>query len=222
MRTLALTGLLSLVFAGCTSIDARDPLPPRIGASELAVTAHVQSAYTPTEPGVSNSPGRYSPALDIPAIEGRVNALLRERATGASSATPLATLEASVTRADIKYEGQTGIFALKLFFTIFFFPVDFPNYFIASDRFALVLQSKWKLTEKGQIIAEGTAEGKQRGRFGDLSRGWYFVGYLRMPSPLNAEEFQEMSDALRPGAQDALAESLVLEVEKALVERKTR
>ncbi len=220
MRTLVLTAVLALL-AGCSGIDAREPLPPSSGASYPgAIAVSVTATYAASDPAAFNTPGRFSPPIDAPAVSKHAVGVLEERKLSAHGDSPSATLDVSVSRADVKYEGQTGIFPMKIFLTVFFFPIDFPNYFISSDKFALKLQAKWRLTEKGQVLGEGTAEGKQTGRFGDLSRGWYFVGYLRMPSPLNGEEFQSIADALLPGAQESLAESLVLEVEKALAEKK--
>ncbi|MEZ0229710.1 MAG: hypothetical protein ACAI25_13865 [Planctomycetota bacterium] len=220
MRLLALASLLALV-AGCSGIDAREPLPPTSGATyDGSIAVSVTATYAPTDPTAFNTPGRYSPAIDAPSVTKHATSVLEERKVSGHSDARAATLDVSVSRADIKYDGQTGVFAFKVFFTVFFFPVDFPNYFISSDKFSLRLQAKWKLTEKNQTVAEGIAEGKQSGKFGDFSRGWYFVGYLRMPSPLNGEEFQSIADTLLPGAQESLAEQLVLEVERALAEKK--
>lgn len=217
MRVALLSALLTVLATGCTGLDAREPLPPsQRGAAPRSLT--VANAYTPTDAEHYNSPGRFSPRIDAGAVGSQATAIFKER-DPSSSAT---TLDAQITRADLKYEGQTGIFPAKVFFTIFFFPFDVPNYFIASDKFACVLQAKWRLLDNGQIVAEGTAEGRQSGHFGDFSRGWYFVGYLRMPSPLKPDEWQQIADMLVPGAQESLAESLVSSVERALADKKTR
>lgn len=219
MRNLVVLLALLVLGSGCHTIEAREPIQPSPGARASGpIGVSVRRDY---EPSTAEKPpsGRYSPAVDAVAIRERASALLKDRGT-AGGAGPALTLEAEIVQANVKYEAQTGVFPLKIFFTIFFFPFDVPNYFIDSDRFALTLNARWRLLEKGQLIAEGTAQGKQSGIFGDLSRGWYFVGYLRMPSPLKIDEWQEIAQELVPGAQDALADSLVMESEKALLARK--
>jgi hypothetical protein len=209
--------LALLVFAltaGCHSLDARDPLPPsRALRTPATLSLKLDRAY---EPGLHS--GRFSPAIDMDAVSTRALDLLVERKTAVPGSG--LTLEATVVQGSIKYDGQTGVFPLKVFFTIFFFPIDFPNYFISSDKFALTLVARWRLLDQGQVVAEGTAEGRQSGTFGDFSRGWYFVGYLRMPNPLNADEWGEIATELRPGAQEALAGALAVECEQALAARK--
>jgi hypothetical protein len=217
-------GALVLLLAGCGGVDPREPMP---GNSGLRSTRPVRIAVTddhqPTDP-TRLPPGRFSPAIDAASVARRANDLLRERGTVAdvSSAAEALTLDSAIAHAQVRYEGQTGIFGVKVGITIFFFPLDVPNYFIDSDRFVLTLRAKWRLLDRGQVVAEGDAVGKEAGVFGDFSRGWYLFGYLRMPSPLKADEWQEIADTLVPGAQDALAESLVLETEKALAARQGR
>ena len=200
--------------AGCHSLDARDPLPPSHALRVPAqLSLKLDRAY---EPGLHA--GRFSPAIDVGAVSTRTLDLLVERKTAVPGNG--LTLEATVIQGSIKYDGQTGIFPLKVCLTIFFFPIDFPNYFISSDKFALTLVARWRLLERGQVLAEGTAEGRQSGTFGDFSRGWYFVGYLRMPSPLKPDEWEEIASELRPGAEEGLAGALAVECEQALAARK--
>jgi hypothetical protein len=206
--------LVFALTAGCHSLDARDPLAPSHAPRDpVTLSLKLERAY---EPGLHA--GRFSPAIDVGAVSTRALDLLVERKSAYAGSGLL--LEASLIQGSIKYEGQTGIFPVKVFLTIFFFPIDFPNYFISSDKFALALVARWRLIDKGQVVAEGTAEGRQSGTFGDFSRGWYFVGYLRMPSPLNADEWEEIATELRPGAQEALAGALAVECERALDARK--
>ena len=222
MRPFVLSVVLFLV-SGCSGLEARDPLPPRAGPKVRNAAIQVSATVTPSDPNAFNTPGRFSALVDAAKVQERARAVLAERDPedeDVSSLPARPTVEVEIARADAKYEGQTGLFVPKVIITVLFFPFDVPNYFISSDRFSLTLQAKWKLVQKGQQIAEGTAEGKQVGRFGDFSRGWYLFGYLRMPAPLKGSEWQEIADALLPGAQDALAESLVLEVEKALAAQK--
>jgi len=217
--------LAFLLISGCSGLEEREPPPqPTSDLARIGLAVRARAAYEVTEPTKLPS-ARYSPKVDVAAVGSLTRDLFDGRKHLWNSIHPILltrslNLDADVIQANVRYEGQRGIWGLKLFFTIFFFPIDFPNYFIASDRFALTLTARWRLIEKEQVVAEGTCQGKQIGYFGDLSRGWYFVGYLRMPSPLNAGEWQEIADQLIPGAQDALAEALVLDVEKALASPK--
>jgi hypothetical protein len=223
MRTVLLIAFV--LVSGCSGLEEREPMPVPGGllsprprpAYSPTLDVRASAKYEVTDPA-HLSPARYSPAVTVAAVASHASELFNGR-SGPHNDSHL-DLETDVIQANLHYEGQRGVWGLKLFFTIFFFPIDFPNYFIASDRFALTLTARWRLIEKEQVVAEGTCQGKQIGYFGDFSRGWYFVGYLRMPSPLNAGEWQEIADQLIPGAQDALAEALVLDVEKALASPK--
>lgn len=239
--------LAALALTGCAGAEDRLPLePPPSGivAKPLAVGA-IEVAYTPTDPQ-KIWPGRYSPGIDASAVQHRIIALLNERHDAQASGlveppalTPHGApdrvlqdtrtgvaresgaahlLSITIDDATIKYEGQTKLLVPKIIITVSFFPFDVPNYFMASDKFALTIRAKWKLidTTGGQVVASGTALGRQASLEGDMSRGWYFVGYLRVPGCLDAGSWKDIADVVVPGAEQAIAEAVVIDVEKAL------
>jgi hypothetical protein len=101
-------------------------------------------------------------------------------------------LEIDVTDARVAYVEQTSIMWLKLPLLIgweaFTFPgvPDVPNFFIDSDRFELVLSAtcRW-LDDQGTTLATAKVKGRSEGVFGDLSRDWYYFGWLRVPGCLD-------------------------------------
>jgi hypothetical protein len=214
------------------------PAPPAgIAAKKLAL-GQVAVAYQPTDPK-KIWPGRYSPEVNAQAIQARIHELLEQRkdatvadflspwkwGTSSSDAAQIQgldqTLIVSIEDATIRFERESWL-PFKIVMTVFFFPIDFPNYFLATDHFALTVRAKWQLldTASGQVIASGTSTGRQASVEGDFSRGWYFVGYLRVPGCLDADSWRDIADAEIPGAQDAIAEAVVQDVEKALAARK--
>jgi hypothetical protein len=212
-----------VVLAGCAGVDERPALETFSGgAGAVIAMPAIKVAYAPTDPEKIQAT-RYSPVLDPAHVRARTSVVLRERgATVHEGPSPDGThvLDVSLSDAQIVYEGQAGIMPLKIVFTVFFFPLDVPNYFISSDRFALVAKAKWKLKDaNGKLLAEGTSQGRESGTFGDTSRGWYFVGYLRVPQCFDAESWDDVAQRLVPGGEDALGEALALDVQRALQPR---
>ena len=227
-RALAALGFAVLFVAqGCGGLEPRqDPPPPAGRVSDRPVSVlETTRTYEPTAPGKAR--GSLRPALDGAAISDHVARLLRARASApevavvASSAQAAAgspILQVALESAVVRYEGQSGTFALKVAFIVCFFPLDVPNYFIASDRYTLVARGTWKLVdpETAHTIAEGEAEGRETGIFGDMSRGWHFIGFVRSPGCLDPEDWDKIATVLRPGAEEAFATSVVVNVERAV------
>jgi hypothetical protein len=214
---LLLVAALAVSLSGCGGIDPRPDAPPPRSSELLGTTTlgQVKITYEPTPAGKAHFMCR--PALDPVAIQDHAARFLAERSPPSRQQAQEArnVLEVSIDDATIHYDGQTGVFAVKVAVLVCLFPFDVPNYFISSDRYTLVAQAHWRLVEplSGHALAEGDVAGRQSGRFGDLSRGWYFLGFLRVPDCLDDDGWREIADALRPGAQEAVAEAVVLAAE---------
>jgi hypothetical protein len=227
--------VLLVVLAGCGGgLEPRDESPLPGQKNEIlgcASPGGVRLAYDPTPPGQAHH--QIHPALDTEVIRSHLTRILGERSAGPVSNSGLDHfnsgamhivngsrygLEVALDGASIQYVGQTGIFPVKIGVVVLLFPFDVPNYFIASDRYALVARAHWRLVDagSGRTFAEGDTEAKQTGVFGDLSRGWYFLGFLRTPGCLDPDSWEEIAEVLRPGAEEALATAVVIAAENAL------
>lgn len=234
--------LLLGLLAGCGGLEPRPAAPVPLGvrlADKKLALLEVTRGYDPTPEGKAH--GSLRPELDMAAITKHLETELVLRnaaatlppskddplgrfpvdvAVVASGTTPepgATVLKVSLESASVRYEGQTGIVPLKVAFVVMFFPLDFPNYFISSDRYTLVTRGRWKLqdTASGRTVAEGDAEGRETGVFGDLSRGWHFIGFVRSPGCLDPEDWERIADVLRPGAEEAFATAVAVAVEKS-------
>jgi hypothetical protein len=209
---------VTTIIGGCGGLEPREPVEKWFAPESVAVVTSVALDYDVTAKGAAR--GSIHPALDAGAISERLAALRRSASSSPyslpSDAPASETLEVTIDSAAVRYQSQSGIFPLKVVFVVCFFPLDFPNYFISSDRYALTVHAHWRLRDaKGTVLKEGGAEAKQVGVFGDFTRGWYFLGFVRQPGCLNAESWEEIAEALRPGAEQAIAEQVVLAVASA-------
>jgi len=222
--------LVVVALTGCSGLEPREalPLPPRGHTGGEIAIASCSLAYTPND-AAHPSFLHHHPRLDAVRLGAFTGTTLQGRgcvAVAPAGSREARKLEVTVDEASVSYVGQrTGLFVCKIgiavFVNVMIFPFcpDFPNFFIASDRFELVARARWRILDgsSGQEVARGIAQGRQSGVFGDFSRGWYYYSLVRVPSCLDEDSWEEIARVLAPGAEEALAGEIAVQVEKALL-----
>lgn len=197
------------------------PYLPRLDGPAVAARA---AELLAERGGFARAVGLAEPPRELGPDERRRALVQAARAAGARWLLA-PRLEAGSTR----YAGQSGaLFGVKIFnliWTAFFiFPaVDVPNWFIASEHYALDLQGGWQLIDlqSGAGVAEGALEAGAERAFAAFglgicpSREWYVIGFLRVPNCLDEEAWAEIAEGLAPDARESLARRLVLAAEGA-------
>jgi hypothetical protein len=99
--------------------------------------------------------------------------------------------------------------------------VDPPNWFIASEVYGVVATGRWRLLDvaTGQLVREAPFRAQTEGTFAELgpgpTRDWHLVGFLRVPSCIDEEEWAEIAAQLVPVAHEDLASAIVVAAESA-------
>ena len=193
---------------------------PRLDGAAVAARA---AALLAERGGFSRAVALPEPAATDPQARGLA---LRDAARAAGARWLLEpTLQAG---GEVLYLGQSAplvvvkVVNLILCAFLIFPAVDPPNWFIASESYALDLEATWSLVDlRGGAPGQGSLEvwaERAVAEFGlglMAARPWFLIGFMRVPGCLDAEDWADIGAELAPDAEESLARSLTLAAEEA-------